>query len=45
MKNRFKGLNFSEAKKLYRKLAMQCHPDKGGTANEFQELTKNLKNI
>ncbi|MDR2011388.1 MAG: hypothetical protein LBQ22_12990 [Bacteroidales bacterium] len=39
MKNRFKGLSFDEAKKLYRNLAKQCHPDKGGTPEEFHKLT------
>ena len=43
MKNRFKGLNFEEAKKLYRNLAKQSHPDKGGTAGEFHELTKEFE--
>jgi len=34
-----------EARKLYRKLAMKLHPDKGGKKEDFQELQKQLENF
>ena len=39
MKNHFENCKtLDEAKKLYFKLAMKLHPDKGGDTAEFQEL-------
>jgi hypothetical protein len=39
MKNLFENCKtLDEAKKLYYKLAMQLHPDKGGLTSDFQEL-------
>merc|ERR1712048_1158089 len=32
------GATDSEIKKAYRLIAMQCHPDKGGDKEDFQEL-------
>lgn len=35
----------SEIKKAYRLIAMQCHPDKGGDKEDFQELTNAYEKI
>jgi hypothetical protein len=36
--------NRTEVKKKYRELASKCHPDKGGTNSQFQELQRKYKN-
>ncbi|MBS2101095.1 J domain-containing protein [Carboxylicivirga linearis] len=42
--NYFLGINDIEQAKLrYRKLAKQLHPDKGGTAFDFQEMQAEYK--
>eukprot|EP00439_Symbiodinium_sp_Y106_P045362 s3007_g5.t1 len=35
----------AEIKKAYRLIAMQCHPDKGGDKEDFQELTNAYEKI
>jgi curved DNA-binding protein CbpA len=35
--------DLEHAKKQYRKFAMQLHPDKGGSAIEFQQMQKEYK--
>merc|ERR1719414_688426 len=35
----------SEIKRAYRLVAMQCHPDKGGDKEDFQELTSAYERI
>lgn len=35
--------NIEQAKIRYRKLVKQLHPDKGGSANEFQEMQEEYK--
>jgi DnaJ family protein B protein 4 len=35
-----KTANDKDIKKAYRKLALKCHPDKGGDEEEFKELSK-----
>merc|ERR1712217_656157 len=35
----------AEIKKAYRLIAMQCHPDKGGDKEEFQELNNAYERI
>lgn len=37
--------DLEQAKKQYRKFAMQLHPDKGGSANEFQQMQKEYKTL
>lgn len=37
--------NIEIAKKQYRKFAMQLHPDKGGSALEFQQMQKEYKTL
>jgi len=32
------GMNEQELKKLYKKLSLKCHPDKGGNEQEFNQL-------
>ena len=34
-----------EAKKLYRKLALRFHPDKGGSEADFQELNRQYRDF
>jgi hypothetical protein len=42
----FLGITDIEQAKLhYRKLAKQLHPDKGGTANEFQKMQTEYKDL
>jgi len=37
----FRGINsFGEGKAIFRNLAIELHPDKGGNADEFMELNK-----
>ena len=38
-------LNLSKIKKTYRKKALTCHPDKGGTKEQFQLLGRLLEKI
>lgn len=35
-----KNVGPSEIKKAYRKLAMKCHPDKGGDPEKFKEISE-----
>merc|ERR1712139_75221 len=35
----------AEIKKAYRRTAMECHPDKGGDKEEFQELSNAYEKI
>ena len=37
--------DLEQAKKQYRILAMQLHPDKGGSALEFQQMQKEYKTL
>ena len=37
--------NIEQAKLRYRKLAKQLHPDKGGTAVEFQKMQEEYKSL
>jgi len=39
------GATDTEIKKAYRLIAMQCHPDKGGDKEDFQELTNAYEKI
>merc|ERR1719230_725580 len=39
------GATDAEIKKAYRLIAMQCHPDKGGDKEEFQELNNAYEKI
>lgn len=34
-----KGCTEEEVKRAFRKKSMQCHPDKGGSANAFRQIT------
>jgi len=34
-----------DAEKLYRKLAMEFHPDKGGSDEDFREMNEEYKNF
>jgi hypothetical protein len=44
--NYFEGItDLEQAKLLYRKLAKQLHPDKGGTAMEFQKMQEEYKSL
>ena len=46
MKNYFeKCTTHDEAKKLYRRLAMKLHPDKGGDDAAFQELNRQYRDF
>ena len=46
MKNYFENCTtHDEAKKLYRRLAMELHPDKGGSDAEFQELNRQYRDF
>lgn len=46
MKNYFENCTtHDEAKKLYRRLAMELHPDKGGCDAEFQELNRQYRDF
>jgi hypothetical protein len=37
--------DLEQAKKQYRRLAMQLHPDKGGSALEFQQMQQEYKTL
>merc|ERR550532_3445693 len=39
------GATDAEIKRAYRLVAMQCHPDKGGDKEDFQELTSAYEKI
>ena len=44
--NNFKGItDLQQAKLRYRVLAKQMHPDKGGSALEFQKMQKEYRNL